>query len=56
MKTFFTEADVARAAGVKRQTIQVYRQREQFPKPDAETVTRRPLWSEKTVKAWLETR
>lgn len=56
MRIFYGEADVARAAGVKPQTIQQYRNRGVFPKPDAETVSGRPLWKETTVKNWLRDR
>jgi DNA-binding transcriptional MerR regulator len=56
MKVLYGEVDVAREAGVKPQTIQVYRRRGQFPKPDAQTVSGRPLWREATIKRWLDER
>lgn len=54
--TFYGEADIARELGVKPQTVQVYRRRGRFPKPDAQTVAGRPLWREETIKKWLEAR
>lgn len=56
VKIYYGEADVARAAGIKPQTIQVYRVRGQFPKPDAQTVAGRPLWRESTIRKWLDER
>lgn len=53
---WYLEADIARAAGVKPQTIQVYRKRGQFPDPDARSISGRPLWKESTIKAWLKAR
>lgn len=56
VKIYYGEADIAREMGVKPQTVQVYRRRGQFPKPDAQTVAGRPLWREETIRRWLENR
>lgn len=50
MEEIFGEIDIARARGVKPQTIQVERARGKIPAPSFITVGGRPLWRRSTLE------
>lgn len=46
-------ADVAKALGISRRTIERERSAGRFPKPDLH-IGKAPLWRPETIRAWIE--
>lgn len=55
MEGFLTTDQLAERLGIQRSSVYRYRTRGDIPEPD-EYVGRTPLWSAKSVDAWLEQR
>lgn len=52
--TYLNYEDIAKLTGVPKATLMVWRHRGKMPEPDYMPSGRIPLWTEKTIKTWIE--